>query len=155
MWGASLGSAWEAERQTVMCIRPRLRHGNPLWEINSKSPQLPPTRKIWSLSSNPALTHSTSFSQLTMALPGGHLWKGRDFPRSLLKAPPGRSDYLTICQKGGLQKPQHFWIATVFCHRKEKVNHFFQQTTAPSVSCTDYYEIAEDHTLGFRCFHSF
>lgn len=86
--------------------------------------------------------------------PRTSLGGGRDFPRSLLKAPPGRSDYLTICQKGGLQNLWHFWIATVFCHRKEKANHFFQQTT-PSVSCTDYYEIAKDHTLGFLCFHSF
>lgn len=122
--------------------------------LNSgKSGAESPEEKFKVFSSNPALTNSTSFSPLTMALPRGHLW-GRDFPRSLLKAPPGRSDYLTICQKGGLQNLWHFWIATVFCHRKEKANHFFQQTT-PSVSCTDYYEIAKDHTLGFLCFHSF
>lgn len=31
--------------------------------------------------------------------------------------------------KGRVQNLWHFWIATVFCHRKEKANHFFQQTT--------------------------
>lgn len=32
---------------------------------------------------------------------------GCGFPRSLLEAPPGRRDYLTICEKGGLQ---NFWL---------------------------------------------
>lgn len=139
------GCTWETQGQ-ALC--PLVKKASKGWEIGSKCPW----RKIRCL----LPPHSY---RLHKSLPvdngfaPGHLW-GRDFPRSLLKAPPGRSDYLTICQKGGLQNPWHFWIATVFCHRKEKANHFFQQTT-PSVSCTDYYEIAKDHTLGFLCFHSF
>lgn len=38
---------------------------------------------------------------------------------------------------------------------KKEVIISFQQSTTPSVSRTDYYEIAKDHTLGFLCFHSF
>lgn len=141
------GCTWETQGQIRrLLVKEAFEH----WESGADS-----SEEKSSLSFHPALTDCTSLSQLTMALPRGHLWGGgRDFPRSLLKAPPGRSDYLTICQKGGLQNLWHFWIATVFCHRKEKANHFFQQTT-PSVSCTDYYEIAKDHTLGFLCFHSF
>lgn len=58
------------------------------------------------VSSSPlALINSMHFP-VTRALPPGHLSR-RGFPRSLLQAPPGRRDYLTICQKGGLQ---NLWL---------------------------------------------